>query len=168
MSTWIKRISGVTRRAIPLLVAGLLLSLPTLAEAQKWPALSANQREALAPIEKLWDSLPEKQQKRLLSTARHFKNLSPEKKQRFLKNLADWSRLSPEQRDKARAKYKAFKRIPKEKREEVKRMVLEQEAEKAKEAQIDYAPEYRDETPAEAEKSEIQKSAAQKEDQGND
>lgn len=149
MSTWTKRILRPTRSILPAFIAALVLTMPAVAHAQKWTALSLKQKEALAPIEQIWDTLPEKQQKRLLITSRQFHALSPEKKQRYLKNLADWSKLSPEQRDQARAKYKAFKKVAPEKREEVKRMVLEKEAEKARDAEIGYAPDYRDETTSE-------------------
>jgi hypothetical protein len=155
MSTWIKTVLSTSSRIFLITLTGILFAVPAMAELQPWSSLTPKQQEALAPIEKLWNSLPEKQQKRLLSTARYYHALSPEKKQRYLKNLAEWSKLSAEQRDHARKKYKAFKKIPPEKREQVKRMVLEQEAEKAREAEkakeneIGYAPDYKDETPAE-------------------
>lgn len=121
----------------------LLYSLPALAGTQPWTSLNAKQQEALAPISREWDALPENQQKRLLATTKKFHDLSPEKKQRYQKNLIEWSKLSQEQRNRAREKYKAYKKIPAEKREEIKRMVLQNEAEKA----VPYATDYKDETP---------------------
>lgn len=136
----------INHKHILLVLFSLQLSLPALAGLQPWVTLSPKQQEALAPLANEWNSLPEKQQKRLLATTKKFHELSPEKKQRYLKNLIEWSKLSQEQRNRAREKYKAFKKVAPEKREEVKRMVLENEAEKP----TPYAPEYKDETPVTA------------------
>lgn len=123
---------------------GALLCLPAQAATQQWSTLTSKQQEALAPLSLQWDSLPEKQQIRLLATSKHFHQLSTEKKQRYLKNLTEWIKLTPEQRNRAREKYKAFKKVSPDKRDEVKRMVLQKEAEK----EITYAPSYKDETPS--------------------
>lgn len=112
------------------LTLGMLLSMPAYATKQLWATLTPMQQEALAPIAKEWEAMPEKQQKRLLATTKSYAKLSPELKQRFQTRLTEWSKLTPEQRNRAREKYQAFHKIPKEKREEVKRMVLQTEAEK--------------------------------------
>ena len=115
------------------LILGTVLCIPAYAGIQAWSTLTPKQQEALTPIALQWDTLPEKLQKRLLSTTKSFQTLSPEKKQLFHKRLIEWSTLTPAQRKRAREKYKAFKKVSPDKREEVKRMVLQQEAEKAKE-----------------------------------
>lgn len=100
------------------------------AATKPWSALTPLQQEALAPIAEQWDKMPEIQQKRLLAVAKRYPQLSPKKKQLFLSQLPEWSKLTPEQRNRAREKYKAFRKVPRDKREEIKRMVLQKEAEK--------------------------------------
>jgi hypothetical protein len=107
-----------------------LLSFSAYAAKMPWTTLTPMQKEALAPIAQQWDTLPDKQQKRLLATTKRYPKLSPNEKQLFLTRLTDWSKLTPEQRDRAREKYKAFSKLAPEKREEVKKMVMQSEAEK--------------------------------------
>jgi len=107
-----------------------LLCLPAHAATQPWSALTPMQQEALAPIAHEWSTMPDIQQKRLLATTKRYPQLSPRKKQLFLTRLTEWSKLTPEQRNRAREKYKAFSKVPPEKREEIKRLVLQREAEK--------------------------------------
>jgi hypothetical protein len=125
------------------LVASLsaLLCLPAHAATQPWSTLTPMQQEALAPIAHEWSTMPEIQQKRLLATTKRYPQLSPKKKQLFLTRLTEWSKLTPEQRNRAREKYKAYSKVPADKREEMKRMVLQREAEKmAAAAASDVAP----------------------------
>jgi len=118
--------------------------MPGYAGTQPWTALSPKQQEALAPIAQEWNTFPETQQKRLLATTKGFQQLTPDKKQLFHKRLVEWSKLTREQRKRAREKYKAFEKVLPEKREAVTRMVIQSEA--AKEQDMLYAPEYKDET----------------------
>jgi predicted DNA-binding transcriptional regulator YafY len=108
----------------------MLLDLPAYAGKLPWAMLTPIQQEALAPVTQEWDSMPEKQQKRLLATTKRYPQFTANEKQRFLARLTEWSKLTPEQRDRAREKYKALSKVPSDKREEIKRMVLQQEAEK--------------------------------------
>lgn len=119
-------------------------SFPAFAAKQSWALLTPMQQEALAPLSQQWDTLPDSQQKRLLATARKYPKLTASQKQRYLDKLTEWSKLSPQQRDRAREKYKAYSKLPSDKREEIKRMVLQSEAEKS----VPYANDYKDETPA--------------------
>lgn len=117
-------------RLVIAIVLGMVSSTSANAAKQSWSTLTPMQQEALAPVAKEWKTMPETQQKRLLATTKSYAKLSPELKQRFQTRLTEWSKLTPEQRNRAREKYQAFHKIPKEKREEVKRMVLQTEAEK--------------------------------------
>ena len=109
----------------------LLCMTDACAEAVPWRLLSPVQKEALAPLSQQWDTLAEVQQHRLLKTAKRYPHLTPEQKQRFRDRLTVWSKLTPEQRRAAREKYRAFKKVPAEKREQVKRMVKQDQANKA-------------------------------------
>jgi hypothetical protein len=105
-------------------------SFPAYAAKQPWITLTPTQQEALAPIAQQWDTLPDIQQKRLLATTKRYPKLTPQQKQLYLTKLTDWSRLTPDQRNRAREKYKAFSKVAPEKRAEVKKMVLQSEAER--------------------------------------
>ncbi len=122
---------------------GTSLCLSSYASAQPWDKLTPLQQEALSPIATEWETLAEKQQKRLTATTQLYPQLKQTEKLRFQSRITEWSKLTPEQRARAREKYKAFNKVSPEKREEVKRMVLQSEAEKA----MNYAPSYQDETP---------------------
>jgi hypothetical protein len=112
----------------------LSLCLPALASAQPWNELTRAQQDALAPLSAQWNNLPGTEQELLLKVARKYRKLTPEQQSRLHKRLLRWSLLTPEQREHARQKYKAFNKVPLATREQVKRMVREQEAEKAKAA----------------------------------
>jgi len=116
-----------------LIVFGLfyLACFSAYAESKPWTKLTPQQQEALAPLAKEWNSLPEMQQKRLLATTKRFHQLSPDKKKVFLTRLTEWSNLTPAQRNQARKTYKAFSEAAPDKREEIRRIVLESEAEHA-------------------------------------
>ena len=145
MCMWIKVLVKLLFQLTLVTCLGALLCLPAHAGIKTWATLTPQQQEALAPINQQWDTLPEKQQKRLLATTTRFQKLSAANKQLFQNRLKEWVKLTPEQRDRAREKFKAFNKLPHDKREEVKRMVLQKEAEKIT-SEIEYAPSYKDET----------------------
>lgn len=120
----------VSRNLAAALILGILLSCPAHAAKQPWDTLTPVQKEALAPVAQEWDSMQDKQQKRLLATTKRYPQFTPDQKKRFLARLTEWSKLTPEQRNRAREKYKALSKVPVDKREEVKRLVLQNEAEK--------------------------------------
>lgn len=144
MSMWIRLIPKQLISFSACMLICMQFTTPAYAGTHPWTSLTPLQQEALEPLKQKWDSISEKQQKRLLATTHKFQQLSPGKKARYHKNLSDWIKLSQEQRNRAREKYKAFKKVEPQKREEVKRMVLEEEAKK----EIEYASDYKDETPS--------------------
>jgi len=144
MCMWTNGVHQAISRLTVVAILGTLLCMPAHAAIRPWSTLTHTQQEALAPIAQEWNTFPEKQQKRMLATTKGFQQLTPDKKQLFHKRLVEWSKLTMEQRNRAREKYKAFKKVSPDKREAVKRMVIQSEA--AKEQDILYAPEYKDET----------------------
>lgn len=112
------------------IVLGILPSSSAFAAKRPWTKLTPVQQEALAPVAGEWDTMEERLQKRLLATTTKYPKFSVKQKQRFQTRLTEWSKLTPEQRNRAREKYKAYSKIPSDKREEMKRMVLQKEAEK--------------------------------------
>ena len=114
-----------------LAVFGIAFALCSPAFAAPWHKLTPAQQKALAPLSSQWNKLPENEQRLLLRVASKYRELTPEQKARLHKRLLRWSLLTPEQRARARQKYKAFNKVPLATREQVKRMIREQEAEKA-------------------------------------
>ena len=102
---------------------------------QLWVSLPPAEQQALAPLQAQWNSFPEKQQHNLRYVAQHSPKLSPIEKQRFQSRLVIWAKLTPAQRDAAREKYRAFSQLSEEKREQVKLMIKQQQALKARQAQ---------------------------------
>jgi hypothetical protein len=114
-----------------------LTGVSNSAAAQSWRSLTPTQREALAPMVQRWDTLPDVQRQRLLETAKRYPHMTSEQKQRYHGRLEKWSKLTPEQRKAAREKYRAFNKVPIEKREQVKQMVKEEQARKARQSASD-------------------------------
>ena len=94
-----------------------VLSLPVVQDGA-WTALSATQRDALAPLEQVWPTLNESVRRRWLVIASSFASKPRETQDRMHAKMAQWSKLSPSQRAEARLRYlQAAKLDAKAKRE---------------------------------------------------
>jgi len=83
-----------------------------------WTRLSAVQREALAPLERVWPTLNEDVKRRWLVIASSFASKSRDTQDRMHTKMAEWSKLSSPQRAEARLRYlQAAKLDTKSKRE---------------------------------------------------
>ena len=110
-----------------LLSAGLLTFADVLAQAAArprpgesppaWSALSAEQREALAPLAGEWSAMSADRKKKWLDIAAKYPRMSPEGKARLHSRMAEFAKLTPEQRQTARENFQRAYELPRETRE---------------------------------------------------
>jgi hypothetical protein len=104
------------RRALlaALLACAALTLNSALAEGAKpdlrWRALSAAQREILAPLASEWNRLDAASRTRWLGVAQRYPKMTPIGQKRVQTRMKKWAALTPQQREEARAKYKRMKR----------------------------------------------------------
>jgi hypothetical protein len=82
-----------------------------------WGQLSAQQREALAPLAGQWATIPTDSKRKWLEIATKYPQLSPEGKARMQSRMADFARLTPEQRRTTRENFQRAYELPLENRE---------------------------------------------------
>jgi Protein of unknown function (DUF3106) len=95
---------------------------PPAAEVAKpagpsWNSLSANQRTALAPLERDWASIDADRKSKWLAIAARFPSMSVGDQQRAQERMAEWSRLSPAQRGQARLQFQEARQLSAEDRQ---------------------------------------------------
>jgi hypothetical protein len=86
---------------------------PALVVAGKptWSELTAEQRQALAPLAEQWASIPEVGKRKWLNISRNFDQLSAEEKSLVQGRMREWAALSPQQRNVARLNYADAKQL---------------------------------------------------------
>jgi len=103
------------------LISGLMLlstlSTATAAEAgQPWALLSADQREALAPLKADWAGIDAARKQKWLEVAGRFRTLPPEERSRIQARMADWARMTPAERTRARLQFQEARQLSPEER----------------------------------------------------
>ncbi len=84
-----------------------------------WPELSADQREALAPLAADWDKFDPDRKQKWLQIAAKYPNMSPDGKRRFHERMPQLAKLTPEQRETTRENFKRAYSLPPDKRQAV-------------------------------------------------
>ncbi len=71
-----------------------------------WAALTAQQREVLAPLSGEWDKLDAYRRGKWLDIAERYPSFSAEEQTRVHQRMANWASMTPEERERAREQYK--------------------------------------------------------------
>lgn len=114
-----------TARACALIALTVVLSLstfgPTAAQnttapssggaKSDWPALTAEQQQALAPLAADWNSLDSSHKKKWLEIGNKLPSMQPEERSRIQNRMREWIKLSPQQKYIARENYWLTKKI---------------------------------------------------------
>jgi Protein of unknown function (DUF3106) len=87
-----------------------LAQVPVLA-GKSWAALSAHQRQLLAPLEQQWPQMDAAAQDRWVAVAKRYPLLDEAEQQRFRERLAQWAVLSTAERERVHQGYMAAQRI---------------------------------------------------------
>lgn len=105
------------RRFAPLLLALTLALGAACASAQEWGALSAAQKQALAPLERDWPGIDAQRRSKWLEVAARFPSLAADERARLQERMAAWARLTPAERSRARLQFQATRQLPKDERQ---------------------------------------------------
>jgi len=85
---------------------------PAREEGVRWNALSASQREALAPLEHDWRGIDAARKQKWIALAARFKTLSPEARARISARMAEWAKMTPAERGQARLRFEEARQLP--------------------------------------------------------
>jgi len=89
---------------------------PATTGSASWNSLTAQQKQALAPLAKDWAGYPADRKQKWLVFADKFQKMKPEDQQRAQEKMAAWTKLTPEQRLAARENYIRSNKLPPEQR----------------------------------------------------
>lgn len=96
--------------------AAKLLALCTLlvagaAGAQTWQQLSAQQQQALAPLQPHWDGMAPERRQKWLELATRFPGLSGAERERMHERMVAWAYLPPADRGRARQEFQTARKL---------------------------------------------------------
>lgn len=83
-----------------------------------WRALTARQRQHLAPLERDWPGLSTASKAKWLEVSSRFANLPVDEQQRVQARMAEWSRLTPAERGQARLSFQEKKALTAEQKQQ--------------------------------------------------
>lgn len=98
------------------MLACLLVASPAAAEAQ-WERLSAQQRQALAPLQPHWAGIDAERRQKWLELAARISTMSPQERDRMQERMVGWAYLPPAERGRARLQFQESRRLPAEERQ---------------------------------------------------
>jgi hypothetical protein len=81
-----------------------------------WSTLTAQQKEALAPLQRDWTSLEPNRRQKWLEVAGHFPTMPADERQRVQARMAEWARLTPSERTQARLQFQEVRQLPTQER----------------------------------------------------
>jgi hypothetical protein len=82
-----------------------------------WHELTADQREALAPLAGDWDKFEAERKRKWIEIAAKYRNMSPEGQQRLQQRMPQLARLTAEQRETARENFRRAYSLPPDQRQ---------------------------------------------------
>ena len=91
--------------------------MSALATAPNWSALTAAQRQLLAPLAQDWDSLNPQQRTKWLNATPMLATLPPAELGRVHERMRDWTQLTPIERRDARISFQVAKQVDAEQRQ---------------------------------------------------
>jgi hypothetical protein len=100
-----------------LLAAALAFPVSARAAGPQWNQLNAQQRTALAPLQREWPRFDADRKRKWLDIAARYPAMSSEQRAMFQKRMSDWVRMTPQQRRVARDNYLATGRASLSKRQ---------------------------------------------------
>lgn len=87
-------------------------------EGPAWQALSAQQRAALAPLQRDWAGLDGARKAKWLEVAARFPSMPQAEQQRVQLRMGEWSRLTPAERGQARLSYQGSRQLSGEQKQQ--------------------------------------------------
>ena len=81
------------------------------ATSAPWSSLTANQKLALAPLERDWASLDAPRRSKWLEIAAKFPSMPSDEQVRMLERMKEWARMTPAERGRARLSFQDAKQL---------------------------------------------------------
>jgi hypothetical protein len=97
------------------LLGALVVSSAALAAAETgvaWSSLTAQQQQALSPLQRDWTSLDTTRRQKWMEVASRFPNMPAGERQRVQARMAEWARLTPAERTQARLQFQEVRQLP--------------------------------------------------------
>lgn len=85
--------------------------------APAWSALSAQQRSALAPLERDWASIDAPRKQKWLEIANRYPSMPPDERERMQQRMGEWARMTPTERGQARLSFQEAKQLSPQQRQ---------------------------------------------------
>ena len=76
-----------------------------------WQSLSAGQKTALAPLQKLWPEINEAQKRKWLALSVNFSDRTADEQEKMQARMKDWAKLTPQQRAQARLNFAEVQQV---------------------------------------------------------
>ena len=127
----VKAVVGI---ALWLLVAAPAFSAGPANKNPAWNELTAQQRQALAPVQGEWDKFDAKRKQKWLRVAERYPKMSPREQARVQRRMSEWVNLTPEQRSAARSRFREFEQLSPERKATVRRKWEQYQRKRAEEA----------------------------------
>ncbi len=103
--------AGALTLSLMWVAAPLQTQAQVLQPSTAWAALSAPQKEFLAPLQPSWATIDAARQRKWIDVAAKSTVLSPEERSRVQERMAGWAQMSPEDRGRARLNYQELKQL---------------------------------------------------------
>ncbi|MEO6364233.1 MAG: DUF3106 domain-containing protein, partial [Caldimonas sp.] len=81
-------------------------------EGIRWQALSASQRQALAPLAQEWPAIDATRKQKWVALAARFPTLGADERARITARMSEWARLTPAERGQARLRFEEARQLP--------------------------------------------------------
>jgi hypothetical protein len=82
-----------------------------------WSQLTADQRKALAPLQRDWSTIDANRKRKWLEVAAKFPSMPAEERTRVQERMADWARMTPDERGRARESFQQARRVTPQERQ---------------------------------------------------
>ncbi len=82
-----------------------------------WSSLSADQRVALAPLEREWSGIDAPRRSKWLEIAAKYPSMPPDEQLRMQERMKEWARMTPTERGHARLSYQGAKQLAPQERQ---------------------------------------------------
>ena len=83
-----------------------------------WPALNAQQRSVLAPLQRDWHTIDAARKAKWLEVAARFPSMPAEERQRVQERMAEWARMTPAERGRARLNFQESRQLTREQKQQ--------------------------------------------------
>lgn len=90
---------------------------PAVGGGIPWNSLNANQRHALAPLERDWSNIDAARRAKWIEIANRLPSMPADERQRMQARMTEWARLTPDERGRARLSFQEAKQLSPQERQ---------------------------------------------------